>query len=88
MKIWRKLTKAYQLGVEKSWRRVWLRLLEIRREQTEAKNYQKWIKKHQLTDAKRSAIKREIENFTFKPLISVVMPVYNVEEKWLRLCIE
>ena len=22
------------------------------------------------------------------PLISVLMPVYNVEEKWLRICIE
>ncbi len=52
-------------------------------------NYQKWIRKiDTLTDTNRAEMRREIENFDRQPLISVVMPVYNVEEKWLRLCVE
>ncbi|OEG11399.1 glycosyl transferase family 2 [Enterococcus ureasiticus] len=30
----------------------------------------------------------EIEQFKIKPLISIVMPVYNIETKWLAKCIE
>jgi len=33
-------------------------------------------------------IKEEIKNFDKKPLISVIMPVYNVDSKWLKLAIE
>ncbi len=33
-------------------------------------------------------IQKEIELFSKKPLISIVMPVYNVDEKWLHLAIE
>lgn len=55
----------------------------------EARKYQKWLEKFgTLTDEKRAEIRREIENFTEKPLISVVLPVYSVDEKWLRLCVE
>ncbi|MET0752586.1 MAG: glycosyltransferase, partial [Pyrinomonadaceae bacterium] len=50
--------------------------------------YQKWIKIHQITDEKRLEIRRQIESFARKPKISVVMPVYDVGEKWLRLCID
>lgn len=51
--------------------------------------YQKWIKTNDtLTDDDRQKILSHINTFTYKPLISVVMPVYNIEEKWLRLCIE
>lgn len=56
---------------------------------SEAKNFQKWIRRFdQLTDEDRRTIRHRIEKFPHKPLISVVMPVYNVEEKWLRLCVE
>ena len=36
-----------------------------------------------LTDA----IMEEIKNFSHKPLISIIMPVYNVDSKWLELAI-
>ncbi|QCT94703.1 glycosyltransferase [Caminibacter mediatlanticus TB-2] len=32
--------------------------------------------------------REEIERFEKKPLISIIMPVYNVEERWLKLAIE
>jgi O-antigen biosynthesis protein len=31
---------------------------------------------------------REIANFAYLPIFSLIMPVYNVDEKWLRLAIE
>lgn len=33
-------------------------------------------------------IKKEIEHFSSKPLISIIMPVYNVDPKWLDLAIK
>lgn len=34
------------------------------------------------------AMKKEIASFKHKPLLSIVMPVYNVDPKWLSLAIE
>ncbi|KAJ63231.1 glycosyltransferase family 2 protein [Enterococcus faecalis] len=34
------------------------------------------------------AMTQEIATFHYQPKISIAMPVYNVEEKWLRLCID
>jgi GT2 family glycosyltransferase len=51
--------------------------------------YWEWIERYDtLTDANRAAIRRHIDQLSYKPLISVVMPVYNTPEKWLRRAIE
>ena len=51
--------------------------------------YQKWIREvDSLSGEDRRNLRREIEEFSHKPLISIILPVYNVKEKWLRLCIE
>lgn len=41
-----------------------------------------------LSEAQQKKIKQEIEQFKLKPLISVIMPVHNVDEKWLVKAIE
>lgn len=33
-------------------------------------------------------IKNTLKNFSYRPLLSVIMPVYNVDAKWLRLAIK
>ena len=49
----------------------------------------KWLQKHgRLSEQKRAQALAEISTFAYKPLISVIVPVYNVEEKWLRLCVQ
>jgi GT2 family glycosyltransferase len=60
------------------------------RNEIESKNeYSEWIEKYDtLTDANRAAISRHIDELSYKPLISVIMPVHNTPEKWLRLAIE
>jgi glycosyltransferase involved in cell wall biosynthesis/SAM-dependent methyltransferase len=50
----------------------------------------KWYFKRQEqqeTPVDATAILADIETFTFKPKISVAVPVYNVEEKWLDACV-
>ncbi len=55
----------------------------------EKKKYQEWIRLYDnLTQNDISLIKKRIEKLKYKPLISVLMPVYNIEEKWLRKAIE
>lgn len=54
----------------------------------ERRRYARWVRKHALDDAGRLKIKQTIEELPARPLISVVLPVYNVEEKWLRKCID
>lgn len=47
--------------------------------------YQKWIQKNENWDI--DEIKKEIDHFSYQPLISIIMPVYNVELKWLERCV-
>jgi glycosyltransferase involved in cell wall biosynthesis len=67
-----------------------INLLEAKfRALKENRKYQKWVREFDaLTDEDRRKIRRRIEDFSHKPLISVILPVYNIEEKWLRLCVE
>ncbi len=46
-------------------------------------DYDKWLEKNQLTNAKKKLIKQEIAAFEFTPLISIIMPVYRVDPVWL-----
>ena len=55
----------------------------------QAETYQNWVNKFDtLSEKDRQTIKQKSDNLPSKPLISIVLPVYNVDEKWLRLCIE
>lgn len=49
-------------------------------------DYQMWIQQNENWDI--VSIKKEIDKFSFKPKISILMPVYNVEKKWLEKCIQ
>ncbi len=52
-------------------------------------NYLHWLKKYDPLDRKTLyRMTAQIKQWTNPPLISVVMPVYNIEEKWLRAAIE
>lgn len=47
--------------------------------------YRRWIREHDtLADGDRQRIRAHIAVLPKKPLISVVMPVYNTREQWLR----
>jgi cellulose synthase/poly-beta-1,6-N-acetylglucosamine synthase-like glycosyltransferase len=51
--------------------------------------YKQWIEEseiHRETDQELSS--STVKDWTMKPLISLVLPVYNVDEKWLRKCVD
>jgi GT2 family glycosyltransferase len=57
--------------------------------QAQGNDYQTWVERFDsLSDAERATIKSEINRFSKRPLISVLMPVYNTNRKWLIKAIE
>src|SRR5262249_2887874 len=66
-------------GLKRKW--ISVRLRQI--------HYTEWIRRYDtLTDEGRTAIKKCFESFPRKPVISVLMPTYNPDPKWLREAIE
>jgi len=51
-------------------------------------NYNRWMKKNKITDIRIDEIKNEIAGFHYKPKISIIMPVHNVEQIWLQKAID
>ncbi len=85
--ITRKFRKALQVGNDQGWRGIENHLRMRYSKFREAKNYRKWFERRQITEENRWEIRRRIERLKHQPLISVILPVYNVEEKWLRICL-
>ena len=53
------------------------------------RDYRNWVETYDtLSDTDRSLIRRHIDTLSRRPLISVVMPVYNTAESYLRDAIE
>jgi GT2 family glycosyltransferase len=56
---------------------------------TNAVDYHEWIERKEDPELlTREETVKEIDGFSLKPKISIVMPTYNTEEKFLRLCID
>jgi GT2 family glycosyltransferase len=88
MGFFRKIGKFNRIRREQGLAGLRLHARYFAHRRRERRKYQKWIEAHRLTDEQRAGIITKIEAFKHEPLISIVMPVYNVEEKWLRACIE
>jgi len=46
--------------------------------------YDIWLKNNSLSEAKKRAFRKEMEQFSYQPKISIILPVYNVAEIWLE----
>jgi GT2 family glycosyltransferase len=54
-----------------------------------SKTYKKWIQQFDTLSAEDiQNILKHIETLTYRPILSVIMPVYNVEVRWLREAID
>nr|MBX2849433.1 glycosyltransferase [Acidiferrobacterales bacterium] len=51
-------------------------------------DYRLWIKKHELNDIEIERIRNEIEGMATKPVFSIVVPVYNIDEEYLKLAVD
>ncbi len=49
-------------------------------------SYPMWLARNEKYN--KEQVETEIQNFYYTPKLSVIIPVYNVEEKWLQKCIE
>ncbi len=50
--------------------------------------YDLWMLKNNLTATKIEKYREEAQNFAYKPKISIIMPVYNVDKIWLEKAID
>lgn len=50
--------------------------------------YDQWVAERQLTARDLEAMQRQMQQWQDRPVFSVVMPVYNVEAKWLEKAIQ
>lgn len=85
------LIKSYRVWKNEGAKSLWLRIKQqsgINADGNAIDDYNVWIMRNSLTANRISEIKKQISQFKYKPLISVVVPVYNVEETWLRKCID
>lgn len=51
-------------------------------------DYPLWMKESKASYGTVSSIRERIDHLEYKPLISVIVPVYNVDEIWLRKCLD
>ncbi len=50
--------------------------------------YDLWMLRNNLPATKKERYREEAQNFAYKPKISIIMPVYNVDEIWLEKAID
>jgi len=51
-------------------------------------DYQRWIKKNEYSPDELTRLKKISQNFSYRPKISILIPVWNTDEKWLRSAID
>ena len=51
-------------------------------------SYEEWVQKHRLTRSDIEKIKSDIREMSYTPVFSVIIPVFNTEERWLRRCLD
>jgi len=83
-KGWNVLT---HLGPKVFWKRL-VRKMKKQKPMEEKAAYQKYVEENQLTDQDQKKAEAEIKKFQKSPVISIVMPTYNVDEKWLHKAIK
>jgi GT2 family glycosyltransferase len=52
------------------------------------RQYQVWLRRHGLTPERAAALRAAVERLPYRPLVSLLMPVYDVKEEWLRAALD
>jgi O-antigen biosynthesis protein len=83
----RRARKALRIIDREKWRGLWYSI-EERFHLADRELYELWQRRHHLTAEDRNRIRREIGGMSYRPLISILLPVYNTDEIWLRKCLD
>lgn len=51
-------------------------------------DYGLWLKYNTLTEASKKLLQTKSAELSYKPIFSILVPVYNVDERWLRSCLD
>ena len=89
--ILRKGWGAFFLHLVQPWRwvpRLWERAVPPAARLTPQERYEMWLRLEVLSAKAVRRMRREARRFAYRPLISVVMPVFDPEPAWLRAAIE
>ena len=79
--------KVRQIIRREGWSGLWY-TFEERFHLADRELYEIWQRRHRLTAGDRDRIRAQVEKMTRPPLISVLLPVYNTDEAWLRKCLD
>ena len=83
----RRILKALRIIHQEGWLGLWY-AFEERFHLVDLEIYELWQRRHRLTPRDRHRIREEIKKLTRRPLISVLLPVYNTDEVWLKKCLD
>ena len=83
--------KLYDLGiiglrtiVNEGWKSFWWKYSQHMKQN----DYDLWIQTNEPTKKELRMISEECKNFEYKPKISIITPVWNTDERWLRMAIQ
>ena len=85
--LMRRGRKVLRIIHQEGWMGLWYAFDE-RFLRADRQLYELWQRRHRLTARDRNRIRREIEKLPYRTLISVLLPVYNTDEIWLRRCLD
>ncbi|MEP6849625.1 MAG: glycosyltransferase, partial [Acidobacteriota bacterium] len=83
-----KTTKLWLLLRDEGFAGLRAKISDKRRDRSEERRYQRWIERGSLDDGRRRQIREMVKALPQTPLISILLPVYNTDERFLRLCVE
>jgi O-antigen biosynthesis protein len=86
-KIGQVVLAPYRLP-QKLIRGVKKRLPGAGREAPLANEYQEWFEKHRVKQDQIGALQSEDDRFAYRPLISIVTPVFDTPAVWLKECVD
>lgn len=86
----------YDLGIiglrtiaNEGWSSFWWKFRTyLRQKRGKLYDYKSWIQKNEPTEEELKRMGEECKNFDYKPRISMIMPVWNTDERWLQKAIE
>ena len=83
----RRILRALRIIHQEGWLGLWY-AFEERFHLVDLEIYELWQRRHRLTPRDRHRIREEIKKLARRPLISVLLPVYNTDEVWLKKCLD
>lgn len=98
--IYRKFKKYFKnffINIKKdgpglTFKRIFKRIINIVKYRTKIERiidpYRFWIKKNRVTAKRKKLIQTQLNELEYSPLISIIMPVYNIDVKWIKKAIK